>query len=211
LRENDAMNTSASENWMPVLSRLNSIMLRSDKWKSYLAEEALSAGWCGQSPAPESQILKTEKRLGVTLPPSYRFFLSISNGWRPFSSFVERLLPVQEVERFRVAEQEDSALIQELYQEEDAPDNVYLDYKTPEHMSALRPRYYPDSLFVGKKWDGGGGELLLLNPHIVFPDGEWETIFFANWIPGNWRFRSFREFVEDSVPNEERFEHSRSS
>jgi SMI1 / KNR4 family (SUKH-1) len=193
------VNASTPNDWMPVLSRLNSILLGSDEWKGYLTERALSTAWCGQPPAPESEILKTEGRLGLSLPPSYRSFLLISNGWHPFNSFIERLLPVQEVERFRIAEPEDSALIQELYQEENVPDSIYLDYETPEHMVAVRARYYPDSLLAGRKWDGGGGELLLLNPQIVSGDGEWETIFFGNWLPGNRRYRSFFDFIRETV------------
>jgi cell wall assembly regulator SMI1 len=192
----------AKDDWMPILSRLNSILLRMERWKGDLTQEARSTGWCGQSPAPENEILKTEKRLGVTLPPSYRSFLSISNGWRPFSSFIERLLPVEE--SYRIAEPENLKLLQQCYQEGDISDEEYLDYDTPEHMEALRHCYYPESILVGKPWEGES-DMILLNPHIVFPDGEWETIFFANWVPGNQRYRSFREFVEDSVSTEERF------
>jgi hypothetical protein len=185
--------------WMTTLSRLNSILLNSDEWRGDLTPEALSTGWCGLPPAPESEILKTEKTLGIKLPPSYRSFLSISNGWRPFNNFIERLLPVQEIERFRTADPEDLSLLQEFYRDDEVSEGDYLDYDTPKHNVALRLRYYPDSLLIGKKWDGGGGELLLLNPHIVSADGEWEAIFFGNWLPGNRRYRSFRDFVAESV------------
>jgi hypothetical protein len=125
--------------------------------------------------------------------------LSISNGWHPVNDFVERLLPVQGIEWFRTAEPKALVMLQECYQEDDVSDEDYLDYQGSEHMEALRLRYYPDCLLVGKGWDGGGGELVLLNPRIIFPDGEWEAIFFASWIPGNRRYRSFLEFVEESV------------
>lgn len=192
------MSTLANHDWMPVLSRLNSILLGSDKWKRYLTSAALSTEWCGQPPAPESEILKAEARLGVTLPPSYRSFLSISNGWRPFDSFIESLLSVQEIERFRSADPERLAILQECYAEDNISDDEYFDYETPKHIEAMRTRYYPDSLLLGKDW-GGESDMVLLNPHIVFPDGEWEAIFFANWVPGNTRYRSFREFVEKSI------------
>jgi hypothetical protein len=64
--------------------------------------------------------------------------------------------------------------------------------------TALRHRYYPESVLVGDAW-GAEDDMILLNPQIVSPDGEWEAIFFANWIPGNQRYRSFRDFVEKSV------------
>jgi hypothetical protein len=192
-----------NEDLSPILSRLNSLLLNSARWRAELTPEALSSGWCGSPPASASEILLVEERLGVKLPPSYRSFLSISNGWRPFNSFIERLVRVQEIERFSSADPQDLAMIQKYYREDDISDEAYRDYKTPKHNVALRHRYYPDSLIIGKKWDGGGGELLLINPHIVSPDGEWETIFFANWIPGNERYPSFRNFVEEAVNNEE--------
>jgi SMI1 / KNR4 family (SUKH-1) len=196
---------------MPILSRLNSIILRTERWRHLLASEALSSGWCGQPPAMESEILEVERRLGLPLPPSYRSFLLISNGWRPFSSFIERLLPVSQIERFRDADPGDAALMQELYQDDELPDGDYLDYETAEHNVALRSSYYSDSILVGKKWQIGGGELLLLNPQIVFSNGEWEAIFFANWIPGNERYRSFFDLVNESVNTLQRIEAPRST
>ncbi len=38
---------------------------------------------------------------------------------------------------------------------------------------------YPDCLLVGKSWSEEG-EMALLNSRIVFPNGEWEGIFFAD-------------------------------
>jgi len=193
------MSTLATGDWHAILSSLNPILLQSKELRDHLKPEALANGWCGSQPASESEIQEAELRLGVSLPPSYRAFLSISNGWRPFSSFIEQLLPVQGIEQFRVADPEDLGLIQKYYKEDEVSDSEYLDYETPKHNVALRHRYYPECIVIGKAWDGGAGELVLLNPHITFPNGEWETIFFGNWLPGNWRYRSFREFVEQSV------------
>jgi len=182
---------------MAILSQLNSILLGLEDWKSDLTPEALSTGWCGLPPATESEILRAEERLGITLPPSYRSFLSISNGWRPFSDFIEQLLPVMEIQRFQSANLEDLELIQKYFPESDVSDDEYLDYQT--HIEALRPRYYPECLLVGRGWDGGGGEIVLLNPHIVSADGEWEAIFFANWVPGNRRYRSFFDLIKAAI------------
>jgi hypothetical protein len=196
------VSTQAVGDWMSILSRANSSVLNSKRWRRDLTPEMLSIGWCGQPPATENEIVETEQRLGLKLPPSYRSFLSISNGWRPFP-IIEWLLPVQEIERFRIAEPEDLALIQECFPERDTPDEAYLDYETPKNVEALRPRYFPDCLLVGRRWERSGGELFLLNPHIAFPDGEWEAIFFANWIPGNTRFRSFCDLIKDTIGDDE--------
>jgi hypothetical protein len=204
------MSAFSIDMWTPILSRLNSIILESDRWKEELTPECLSIGWCGSLPATESEILRVEDRLGVRLPPSYRSFLSVSNGWRPFSGAVERLLTVQEIEHFRAADPKGLAEIEKYYKESDLSDEQYLDYETPKNMEALRHRYYAGSLLVGTGW-GVEADMILLNPQIVFPDGEWEAICFANWIPGNQRYRSFFELVKYSVTAEEGFEQSRSS
>ena len=45
----------------------------------------------------------------------------------------------------------------------------------------------------------GDSAVVLLNPDVVAPDGEWQTYFFANWIPGAKTYESFREFMEDEL------------
>jgi hypothetical protein len=202
------MNTLATGDWTAILSRLNALIFRSDDWKKDLTQEALSTRWCGLPPASESEILEAESRLEVTLPPSYRSFLSISNGWRPLSHFIERLLPVQQINLFRLANPEAAKMIPEYYQNDDFSDEDYLDYETPRHMVALRTHYYPDSILVGRSW-GCEDDMILLNPSIVFANGEWEAIFFANWLPGNQRYRSFRDLVMESVNGLERIEEAR--
>ena len=190
------------EEWLPILSRLNNALLNAKDFEDDLTPEERFKAWCGSPPASEEEILKTEARLGLTLPPSYRSFLSISNGWRLFDTLVERLLPVQEIERYRDADPGDLAAILKM-REDEVSDRDYLDYEDPEHNEALRHRYYPESILVGKGW-GVESERILLNPKIVSDGGEWETIYFANWIPGNYRYRSFRDFVEDSVSSLEK-------
>ena len=198
------MTGRGAESWKLILSRLNAILLNSNEWNGLISQEARSSGWCGAQPAEEIDILGAEQRLGITLPSSYRAFLTVSNGWHPFSSFIERLLPVQEIGPFQTADPQRLALLLNWHQVDDVPDSVYLDYETPENSEVLRLRYYPDCILVGKPY-GVESDMLLLNPQVIFPDGEWETIFFANWIPGNQRFRSFRAFVEHSIDSEEKF------
>jgi hypothetical protein len=193
---------------MTLLQRLNALLLRSEEFE--LSEQAVSSGWCGLPPATENELLEAEARLGVKHPPSYRAFLSNSNGWRPFNKFVERLLPVQEIDRYRFRDPEDFASFErarqlglKLHGDYRVSDELYLDYETPAHNAETRDHYYGDSLLIS---EGFESELVLLNPFIVSADGEWETIFSAHWIPGNRRFRSFRDYVEEIVRNEEEFE-----
>ncbi len=52
--------------------------------------------------------------------------------------------------------------------------------------------------------------VLLLNPMVVWPDGEWEAWFFANWLPGARRYRSFADWMRHELAEltDEPFEHS---
>jgi len=90
----------------------------------------------------------------------------------------------------------------EMYGEHVISDEVYLDYETPAHNVAERFKYYGDSLLIS---EASESELILLNPFVVSADGEWETIFSAHWIPGNERFRTFGDYLEKVVRDEEQF------
>jgi len=41
----------------------------------------VASGWLGFPGATEAETAAAEAHLGVTLPPSYRAFLRVSNGW----------------------------------------------------------------------------------------------------------------------------------
>jgi len=95
------MTGKTAEDWRVLLSRMNWSVLASEEWRSRPDPEALAAGWCGMPPATEEEDATAEMRLGLALPPSYRAFLSVSNGWELFGGFVQILLPVQEIDWFR--------------------------------------------------------------------------------------------------------------
>ncbi|GAA4864153.1 SMI1/KNR4 family protein [Saccharopolyspora cebuensis] len=56
--------------------------------------------WMGYEAATEEAVLATEERLGVRLPPSYRNFLLVSNGWRDVDPEIGELLGADEVQWF---------------------------------------------------------------------------------------------------------------
>ena len=199
------------QNWKPLLERLNRVMLKAEGFPREHCAQEMSKGWCGWEPASDATIQEVEARLGLQLPPSYRSFLLCANGWRPFGSFLLRLLPVQELAPLRTADPDFTSFIESPngYREVDATDAEYLDYETPEGITAIRARHYPDSILISQSW--GDGELLLLNPNVVFAGGEWETIFFGNWLPGNERYRSFRNYMEHHIGMEEMLDASRVS
>ncbi|WP_202638062.1 hypothetical protein [Bailinhaonella thermotolerans] len=49
-----------------------------------------------------------------------------------------------------------------------------------------------DTLLVGSYDDEGS---ILLNPHVVTPEGEWEAWYIAAWMAGAARYRSFWDLV----------------
>ncbi|MGY5055555.1 SMI1/KNR4 family protein [Streptomyces sp. 900105755] len=62
--------------------------LRDDETRSEDDEAAWRMRWLGFPPASEEQIAAMEERLGRRMPPSYREFLKVSDGWRHAGGFV---------------------------------------------------------------------------------------------------------------------------
>jgi SMI1-KNR4 cell-wall len=54
--------------------------------------------WLGYEPADEEAVRAAEERIGVRLPPSYRNFLLVSNGWRRIDPLLNELLKVDEID-----------------------------------------------------------------------------------------------------------------
>ena len=141
-------------------------------------------------------------RLGTSLPPSYRAFLTFSNGWRNLGAYKWNLWSTEDVDWFRVRNQDwIDAYVDHLDPDEwdgphSVPDAEYFNYGTLPYgqgQGEERLEYLPSMLEVS---DVGDAAILLLNPEIVSPDGEWEAWDFANWHPGAWRYRSFWEMMQ---------------
>ncbi|HLK69444.1 MAG TPA: HEAT repeat domain-containing protein [Bryobacteraceae bacterium] len=133
---------------------------------------AASPGWLGESGATETQIAALEQRIGRALPPSYRAFLAASNGFHHPSSFIQKIFGVEQVEWFR----EHNAGWAEAYRE------TYPLLGSCLQVSAV-----------------GDAAVVLLNPAVVDAEGEWQTYFFANWIPGARPYPSFRAFMQSEL------------
>ena len=63
--------------------------------------EVLASGWVGSEPCREADLRAAEARLGRSLPPSFRNFYLVSNGWPDAGRYGEDVWPVQEVEWLR--------------------------------------------------------------------------------------------------------------
>jgi hypothetical protein len=137
--------------------------------------------------------------LGATLPPSYRDFLKISNGWRQTGTSIWRVWSTEEVDWFPVRNREwiDAYLspftFAELNEALVLTDDEYLVYGAaqgsralPDHVSGVRAGDQRDRRFCD----------LLAQSRDLTPDGEWEAWLFANWLPGAQRHGSFAELMQ---------------
>jgi HEAT repeat protein len=155
--------------WRPLLKELSEFRLADPKLSADLPEQKVKMQWLGEPGASDVEIEELERRLGRRLPPSYRAFLVESNGFEQWSSFLRRLYGAGEVDWFRVRNSSWADAYRDTY---------------PNLGSCLQVSEVGDSAVA------------LLNPDVIGPDGEWQTYFFANWIPGANTYGSFREFME---------------
>ena len=163
---------SEDSGWRELLERVSADVVEAGEFEEELSAEALAGRWLGSDGATEEEIAAAETRLGVELPPTYRAFLSTTNGFGPVGFFVRRLRPVEEL--------------------------VWLRDEDPELMATwteeTQDSELAETLAVSEEYDGAR---VLLNPTVLDDDGEWEAWFFAHWVPGAERHGSFRTLVEE--------------
>jgi len=172
-----------------------------------LPQDTITSQWLGCAGATENQIVEAEVRLGIILPPSYREFLKISNGWGKTTHFIDKLWSTEEIEWFSKRHQEDwidpwlegadfqteQNLTDELLLSPFVPDEVYFIYGEEQDPVTMRDEYMQTALEIS---DTGDSAIYLLNPQIITSNGEWEAWFLASWLPGAKRYRSFWEMME---------------
>lgn len=167
-----------------------------------LPSEVIEARWLGYLGAEDAEIDGAQIRLNTTFPPSYRNFLKVSNGWRKLDDLIGRLLSIQEIDWLAQRNQEfidawtTGVVIGGGFFS--VPDEAYFVYGDEQDTSLLRDEYLQTALEIGGNPEQG---LLLLNPQVIFEDGEWEAWFFAYWLPGAVRYRSFRELMQEMKKN----------
>jgi hypothetical protein len=181
--------------WKAFLAEYNRELLSYEEVVKVLPREVIKKGWLGYPSATDEELKAIEKRLTTRLPPSYRAFLRISNGWRFPSISILDLLPVSEVAWFR--EQNQDWIDAYVGPSEELPaisDEDYFVYGSAQDCVKFRTEYLQTALQISEASDGA---VVLLNSKIITPEGEWETWFFANWLPGAVRFRSFAEWLAE--------------
>lgn len=181
--------------WKTFLTEYNRELLSYEQVVEALPRELIKAGWLGYNGAPEPEMAATEKRLATHLPPSYRAFLKASNGWRFPSVSILSLLPAAKVAWFREQNQDwIDAYIGPSAELPPISDKEYFVYGAKQDCVKFRTEYLQTALQISDVGDSG---VVLLNPKVVTPQGEWEAWFFANWLPGTVRYHSFAAWLAD--------------
>jgi len=147
------------------------------------------------TPASEQQVLDIEARLKIGLPPSYRSFLKASNGWQLPSENGLIIRPVEKIRWFRKEHKDWYG----AYQMNAEPLNVlekdYFDYSKQDCV-VFEIKHLAQALCISEI---DKDSVLLLNPMVVWPDGEWETWLFSNSAPGADRYRSFADWMAQEL------------
>jgi len=181
------------DDWRSLLARWSALALTDEDVIMNLPEQTIGAGWLGYGPAAGESIPQAERRLGVSLPPTYSTFLRATNGWQSAGPFIARIRPVEEIDWFAAQNREWAEV--ELEARSDLarmPDDEYLVYGVAQQPAHIRPEYLLTALQIS---DVTESAVLLLNPEIQTADGEWEAWFFASWKPGANRYRCFWDLM----------------
>ena len=179
--------------WKSFLTEYNRELLSYEEIVEALPRDFLKAGWLGYDGAREAEIATTETRLGTRLPPSYRAFLKTSNGWRFPCVSIFDLLPAGKLAWFRERHQFwIDAYIGPMAGSAPLSDKEYLVYGPNQDCVQFRAEYLQTALQISEVGDSA---VVLLNPEVVTPEGEWEAWYFDNLLPGAARYRSFAEWL----------------
>lgn len=181
-----------SYDWDGLMTRWSQEMLQSQyfadivqlpdlEYPDTASPEVITSGWLGYAGASEEQIAAAEKRLGMQLPPDYASFLRATNGWRVLYQFIPGLWSVEKIDWLRTTDAD-------LVGIWSAPDMKAIDIYESKHIES--------TLRISDQ-EYGGTQILLLNPGVITPDGEWEAWSMAHWHPGANTYPSFWELMQE--------------
>ncbi|MFF0243297.1 SMI1/KNR4 family protein [Streptosporangium sandarakinum] len=179
--------------WPGLLRRAGRAAVERASWD--VPEPPDPRSWLGAPGVVESELVEHERRLGVRLPPSYRGFLRVTDGWDGKGIACGPLLPVGRIGWVRDL---DPQLVDIWSSQDDdlrPSDEDYFVYGEGQDTIHVRGEYVPDTLMIGEYDDG----VYLLNPHIRTPDGEWEAWYMAPWLAGAERCRSFWDLMNSRL------------
>ncbi|MFI0961685.1 SMI1/KNR4 family protein [Streptomyces sp. NPDC021080] len=179
------MSESTAFDWRPFLLKWSgewADSLSDDDTRGEGDETARQARWLGFPPASEERIAAMEGRLGRRMPPSYREFLEVTDGWRHAGGFVWVLAGTEDTSWHDDA----SGLADEFeeYLDEDAGPEERREVDI--WRRGLQLDVESDALYV------------LMDPEDADEDGEWAVYTWAGWhaAPPE-RHANFLEFMRE--------------
>lgn len=149
----------------------------------------------GRPPATDEQIRAAEQRLGATLPPSYKEFLRLTNGWvlgDIYLTWVDRIdyLRNTEYQEWMVD------MAGEFVPDDPVPDERYFNYSASQDpLTDMRREYIPGALVICGEFSDVRG-IVMLNPAVVDEHGEWEAWLSKGMYDGFRRYRNFAQLME---------------
>ncbi|MFZ4639605.1 MAG: SMI1/KNR4 family protein [Nodosilinea sp.] len=208
--------------WEVFLRRWSQAILESmdGSDRQLLPPEVIESGWLGYPGASEADLQRAEIRLGMRLPPSYRAFLKVSNGWRQTAKqsdgFNHRLWSTEAIDRFAVRHpqwiksftqdpqlpgmhlEDDLNQLDDSWQPMGITDEEYYVYGDAQDPTKFRVEYLHTAIAIS---DVGLDSIYLLNPQVVTAEGEWESWFLADYLAGADRYPSFQAMMEAEYQN----------
>ena len=172
-----------ADQWRELLLEISRVILAQDQPgnddvnRPNFTLEIHAAGYIGFEGATETQIVAAETGLGIRFPPSYRTFLSVSNGWPVMWNSVQ---PGQlwSTEQIRWTREQDPQLVEIL---EEFGDDISVE----EHLrnrddgfGRYRKQCVANLLSISEHGDACE---LLLCPEVVDKNGEWECWKTSSW------------------------------
>jgi hypothetical protein len=145
-----------------------------EKWFGRNSQLAEGIGFEG---ATEAQICVAETRLGARFPPSYRTFLSVSNGWPTMWGSIQPG-ELWSNEQIRWTREQDPQLVKIL--EEFGDDILAGEHlkETDDAFGKYSKHYVAKLLSMSEYGDACD---LLLCPEVVDQRSEWECWFTSSW------------------------------
>ncbi len=157
----------------------------------YYNKGKINNNWLGFQKADLINIEKKEQELGIKLPPSYREFLEITNGFRQISLFSGNLYPIEQINWTKKKDPEFLEIFN-IEDDIDISDKDYFVYNENQRSVLFKVEYLYETLQISDWLDGS---VIFLNPKVKFGE-EWEAWIYANWFPGAKRYKSFYKLLE---------------
>jgi SMI1 / KNR4 family (SUKH-1) len=182
MREGDSL-VYGKLSWTELLKKLSTLCIKDEP--ELFDKNQKEKNWIGYSPTTMQAIKQAEKRLGLKLPDDYKAFLLVSNGLPELSSTTPALLPIEEVDLLKNQ-------YRKIYNDEEMLNSIKSYYDEEKETIA---EYVERAICISKIPEEQ--EIWLIPP--IRKTDDWQTWFFAFWLPGEDRFKSFRQFIENKI------------